>query len=130
MDEQTTYFIDRIGNERMIGIVEWLEVPRFVRPWLKILFDGLSDIRIQRGNDLRTVLPIDFVSVVILGIVTGCDHDARVTMQLSNGKWNERCWNGLRIEQVDMDRFMRKESGSQTSELMRLMPSIEADHHG
>jgi hypothetical protein len=60
-----------IFNERVR-----LHTLRINSPRLQIRLDRLTDSLIVGLHYLSSIIPIDLVSVIILRIVRGCDHDA------------------------------------------------------
>ena len=50
-----------------------------------------KDIFIMRRCDLRTILPVNFVSIVFSWVMACCDHNSWNTAKFTDCKWKLRC---------------------------------------
>lgn len=67
-------------------------------PGRPVLADVCGNVSIMGRNDLRTVVPVDLVAIILLGIVRCRNHNACLAAQLGDGKSHVRCGTDVREE--------------------------------
>ena len=77
----------------------------------------------MRGDDLTSVGPGDFVSVVHFGVVRGGDHHAAATAQLDHSVGNPRRRHHFR-EEVDADARVKEDGGQALGEANRIVAAV------
>ena len=80
------------------------------------------------GRQLRTVLPVDLVAVVLLGVVAGGDVDARLAAILPHGKAQLR-GGTQRLEDPHMDAVGGAYLGGGPGKLHGVVAAVHADGH-
>ncbi len=92
------------------------------------LIDFGYDILVNRSGNLAAVFPEDFVAVIFLGVVAGCDHDA------SRGFLGADAVAELRrgtkaFEQIYLDAVVGKDIGRNLGKELRVVAGVIADAH-
>jgi len=90
------------------------------------LFD---DVDIVRFDDLGTVIPVGFVTVVLLGVVGGGQDNAALAAQFADGKRHFRCGAEV-FKQVDLDAVGREDVGRYLGKLAAVVAAVVTNDHG
>ena len=80
------------------------------------------------GGQLGTVLPIDLIAVILLGVVAGGDVDAGDAAILPHGEGQLGC-GAQRLEQADGDAVGGHDLGGLPGEGLGVVPAVKADGH-
>ena len=89
----------------------------------QILRDELRNIGIMWRNDLGSILPVQLVPIVILGIMRSSHHDSSKTLVSEDSKWDHGSAYNLVIKK-DFDAKVFEHSGREMSESLREVPSV------
>ena len=87
------------------------------------LTSRVFDSEIMRANDLTSIVPRDFVSVVVFRVVRGGDHDSPASPQFEDGVGNPRSRNHLR-KQIHANPRMQKNGCSAQGETVRVVSAV------
>jgi hypothetical protein len=79
-------------------------------PRLQVGQNGVGNILVVWGNDLRAIAPVDFEPVVCLRVVAGSHHDTGSSLEVVDTKGNKGC--GHEVLQVINFETTSKEYGS------------------
>jgi len=117
--------IKRIAHEGLALLaVQSGQIPR-----LQVLHDVSSDALIDGGNDLTTVGPVHLVTVILLGVVAGSDHDTSSAVALKNAVRHEGSGDDA-AEEKNMEALLGEDTGSDFGELLAVVTAIITDNDG
>ncbi len=90
--------------------------------------DLLDDVAVVGGGHLGAVGPVGLVAVVLLGVVRGGDHHARVAFQLADGE-AQLGGRAQRVEQVGGEAVRCEDVGHALGELARVVAAVVRHGH-
>jgi hypothetical protein len=105
------------------GLAEIL--PRNVFCW-RCPLDGARNVRVDRRNDLRGVLPVDFVPVILGRIVARGHHDPSCSAEVFHGKRRDRRRCDI-AKQVGTDALRGEHAGCVLGKRTAQPAPVEAD---
>src|SRR5574344_563452 len=72
------------------------------------LLNFIYNTCIMRSKNLCAIIPVSFITVVFTWIMTCCDIDTTLTIQITDSITDLRCWAHI-IEEIDLDAIGRKD---------------------
>ncbi len=110
---------------------EWMvhnsaEIPRGFTGF-EALEDSISDPLIMRAQDLSTILPVDFVTVIFLRVVGSSHHDTTGSFEVTHTKGDIWGWVDI-TEQVDLPASKSEDVGSDIGPFLAIVASVIANN--
>ena len=88
----------------------------------------VNHIGVVRSHQLAAVVPIGLVAVILLGVVAGSHHHARLASEVAHGKRKLRSGTQS-LEQIDMEAVCGQHIGSNLGKLAAVVTAVVA-HSG
>ena len=92
------------------------------------LFHDGGDLGGLSGGELGTIVPVDLIAVILLGVVAGGYVDAGLSLVITDGKGELRR-GAQRLKEADMDAVGGHDTGSLTGIILAVEPAVAADHN-
>mmetsp|Transcript_4692 Transcript_4692/g.7050 ORF Transcript_4692/g.7050 Transcript_4692/m.7050 type:complete len:200 (-) Transcript_4692:1057-1656(-) len=99
------------------------------RPWFKILLNTLCNTFVMRRDNLCTIAPIHFVSIVLFWIMRCCNHDTTHGLSLQHTKRHKWCGHKT-SKQIHFKSFRQKYCSSNMCKFKTIMTSIITNTNG